>query len=138
MTNQKNSLPGALTHRLQSLVKQLLASLTKHERKGTTTPELDVLPEDNSEEMEVNITDVHSQNKAVPCGDKEICKEAPDHSLSVKKLVVPGDEATEWDPFFPEKVTEDFLMMYHYLVGMETRLFDAHLPVEVIQGLSKE
>ena len=123
MTDPKMNLSESLSQKLQSLVQQ---SLTTSREQENETAETDKLPVKSEE---------------IPGGSNEMEVESICHSVSdqedgddcqpTKTLALPNDDTVVWDPFFPDRINKGFHKIMEYLEGMETRLFDAHLPLEV-------
>lgn len=132
MTNVKSILPDTLTKSLQLLVKESIKD-NQHQELSTNETSLEsdkketaTTTEDDGSSMEVDIDS--ESNLAVENSS------TGDHDTTEKRLVLPDTalgSPTEWDPLFTATIEEGFQQIIHYLEGMETRLFDAHLPVEV-------
>ena len=152
MSEGRMRIPDSLTHELQTLLTQSSSS-DKEEVEKTTIEgandtklcppvEGEELPNDNKMEVDDNRKEMDDNRKEV--GDSKMEVDVQNQNgddntngqlknfLSIKKkLVLPGDDSNEWNPFFLNKVGDGYLKVFKYLEGMETRLFDAHLPVEV-------
>ncbi len=124
MTDPKMNLSESLSQKLQSLVQQ---SLTTSSEQENETAETDKLP---------------VKSEAIPGGSNEMEVDSIRHSVShqeedgdgchpTRTLTLPNDDTVVWDPFFPDRINKGFHKIMEYLEGMETRLFDAHLPLEV-------
>ena len=140
MAITETRLSWPLAHRLQSLVGNQQPLKEEEDQQednkdmetGTVTTKNEQTTEDDGKEMEVDAVEAQDEGESSASAslvkDKQPCSPS-----SVKRLVLPEEGTTivEWDPCFPDKVREGFLKLFKYLEGMEARLFDAHLPVEV-------
>ncbi len=117
-------IPNTVTCKLQSMLKEFKATDGRREETNKEMNKTDSLMEGKSssdnDQMEVD----NQQDGCVTNNGGNV--------LSIeRRLVLPGDDSNEWDPVFMNKVGEGYLKVFRYLEGMEARLFDAHLPVEV-------
>ena len=149
MNEGKIKLSDSLAHKLKTLVKkedqngtsELQTTDQGEESEQGKESQLERRPtaetgtqdkEGNTCMMEVDVdsTEVPSQGQE-RSDSLEIFGKENNLQSSGRMLVAPSDDAVVWDPYFPDKVKVCTMSILDYLHGMETRLFDAHLPIEV-------